>query len=120
MRRGSPGLIPADTDPGLKSRIESLTKSVDGLRSGLKFAAGKTEWKPETILQRNFKGIDLEVPNARAGDTVSVGSTQKLPDGVFLTATVNENGRVRVTAINMTDSDIPIDAGIIHVDVKGR
>lgn len=117
-RKGHPGLMPANIDAGLRGRIEALTKSVDGLKSGLRFSKGKTEWRPGAISPRNFKGIDISVPGIKAGDSVSIGTTHKLPDGVFLTGAVHEDGKVRVTAINMTDSDMDIDSGTLRVDVR--
>jgi hypothetical protein len=115
-----PGLLPETLDAGLKSRIEAMTKKVDDLGNDLRFSKGRAQWAAATVAQRNFRGVEIEVPGAKPGDTVSIGSTQNIPDGVFLTGTVNSAGKVRVTAINMTDTDLNLDAGTIHVDVRHR
>lgn len=79
------------------------------------------QWKiqKDSIPAKGFLPTVIQLPGAAVGDPCTVGYTDKLDEGLIITAIVSEEKSIRVTVANLTEKSLPAKdlCGFVQVAV---
>jgi hypothetical protein len=83
----------------------------DGIR-----IAGNASWTPGAVSNGAYVTKSVTVTGARYGDTVSVGYSTTLANGLIICGAVTANDTVTVTIYNMSGGTLTPSAGTVYAN----